>query len=120
MRHDEIFEQLAPPPGGLAALRARLDARPRRARLLVPLALALTFAAAAVVLLVVGRGRTPDLVAAARQRGDAPEIALGLAPRPASPVAALREDRATTALAEVQTADPRVVFYWVSSTTWKD
>jgi hypothetical protein len=117
MRRDEIFERLEPPPGGLAALRARMDARPRRAHLLVPLALAV---AAAVVLLVVGRGRTPDLVAAARQRGDAPEIELGLAPRPASPVAVEREDRATTALAEVQTADPRVVFYWVSSTTWKD
>jgi hypothetical protein len=38
------------------------------------------------------------------------------------PVAAAAIDdsaRATTALAEVKTSNPRVAFYWVSSMDWK-
>ncbi len=120
MRRDEIFERLDPPRGGLAALRARLGARRRRARVFVPVGFAAAAVAVVVVLVVFGREGTPDLVAAARLGGDASEIGLGLAPRPAFPVAVGREDRGTTALARVETADPRVVFYWVSSTTWKD
>jgi hypothetical protein len=118
MRRDEIFERLDPPPGGLAALRSRIAPRPRPARRLAPLALAA--AAAAIVLFVLSRGRAPDPLAAARQHGDAPEVALGLAPMPAAAVSIDREDRATTALAEVPTKDPHVAFYWVGSTTWGD
>jgi hypothetical protein len=119
MKRDELFEKLEPPPGGLARLRARMDARPRRKRVVVPLAFA--FAAAAIVLLVVvGRGRAADPLSAARQRGDAPEIALGLARMPGAAVTIDDEARATTALAEVPTQDPHVAFYWVSSTTWRD
>lgn len=117
MRRDELFERLDPPPGGLAALRARMDARPRLALRLAPLAFAV--ATAALVVFVLHRGRAPDLVAAARQLAGAPEIALGLAPMPAAAVAIEKDDRATTALTEVPTKDPRVAFYWVSSTTWQ-
>jgi hypothetical protein len=117
MRREEIFERLDPPPGGLAALRARVDPRPSRARRVVPLGL--TIAAAVVVFLVV-RGRGPDLVTAARERGDASAVALGLTAMPAATAAIEPEDRASTALARVRTEDARVTFYWVSSTAWKD
>jgi hypothetical protein len=122
MRRDELFERLEPPPGGLASLRARMAAprrrRPSRAR--VGAVLAFAVAAAALVLVVASRGRAPDLVAAARQRGGTPEVALGLAPMPAAVVAIDPAERATSALAEVPTTDPNVAFYWVSSTTWGD
>lgn len=119
MKRDEIFEKLEPPPGGLAALRARIHApRPTRARrVLVP---AFAVAAAALVLVVLSRDRAPDLVSAARQRGDTAEVTLGLAPMPAAAVAIDPEQRATSALAEVHTTNPNVAFFWVSSTTWSD
>ena len=114
MRRDEIFERLDPPPGGLAELRARIAAPPRRARRRALPVLAV--AAAALVFLVVSGDRPPDLVSAARRRADTAEIALGLAPVPAAAVAIDPEQRATAALAEVRTTDPNVVFYWVGST----
>ena len=119
MKHDEIFERLNPPPGGLAALRARMDARPRVLRRVAPFA----FAATALALLLfyfIRRESAPDLVLAARLMGEAPEVALGLAPMPAAAAAIPAGDRATTALAEVRTSNPNVAFYWVSSTTWRD
>lgn len=119
MRRDEIFEKLEPPPGGLAALRARMDA-PRSSRVRRFAVPVLALAAAALVLVVVSRDRAPDLVSAARQRGGPSEVALGLAPMPAFTVAIDAEQRATSALAEVHTTDPNVAFYWVSSTTWGD
>ena len=118
MRRDEIFEKLDPPRDGLTTLRARMASPRRRARPLA--ALAFAAAAAAVVLVVMSRDRGPDLVSAARQNGDTPEVALGLAPVPAAAVAIEPGHRATSALAEVHTTDPNVSFYWVSSTTWSD
>jgi hypothetical protein len=117
--HDDLFPRLDPPPGGLAALRARIDARPHAPRRFAPFALA---GAAVLLLLVywVRRQREPDLIALARSLGDAPEVELGLAVMPAVPVAIAVDDRATTALAEVRTANPSVAFYWVSSTSWKE
>jgi hypothetical protein len=119
VKHDDIFEPIDPPSGGLATLRARMEARPRVFRRVAPLA----FAAAAVALVVLyftRRESAPDLVTAARMLGGVPEIALGLAPMPGVPVAIAADDRATTALAEVRTANPSVAFYLVSSTTWKE
>jgi hypothetical protein len=97
-------------------MRARPTVARRRA------AVALSFAIAAVVLslLLMSRQGAIDLVAAARRQGAAPEIALGLAPMPANAVAIDGEDRATTAVVEVRTANPKVSFYWVSSTSWRD
>jgi hypothetical protein len=118
MRHDDVFERLDPPPGGLAALRARMDARPRVRRVA-----RFAFVVAAALLLFLYFTRhdgAPDLLMAARLQGDAPEIALGLAPMPEAPVAIIDDDRTTTALAGVRTANPSVAFYWVSSTTWKE
>lgn len=119
MRRDEIFERLDPPSGGLASLRARMAApRPSLARrFAVP---AFAVAAAAIIFVFLSRDRSPDLVTAARQRGDTAEIALGLAPMPAAAVAIDPELRGTSALAQVRTTNPNVAFYWVSSTTWKD
>jgi hypothetical protein len=112
MRHDEIFERLDPPPGGLAALRARMNARPSFARRAAPIAVGL--ALAAIIVLVVTR--RPDPVAAARAHADVGEVALGLAPMPSAPVSV--DDPTTTAIVPVKTENPRVAFYWVSSTTW--
>jgi hypothetical protein len=96
-----------------------MEARPRVLRRVAPFA----FAVAALALLLfyfTRRASVPDLVAAARLQGDAPEVALGLAPMPAATVAIAAGDRSTTALAEVRTSNPNVAFYWVSSTTWRE
>jgi hypothetical protein len=119
MKHEDVFEHLEPPPGGLARLRERMT--PRRAsipRRLFPVAAAL--ALAALVLLFWSRRTTPDLVAAARDRGGLDQVALGLAPVPSAPAALTDDARATTALAEVPTSNPTVAFYWVSSTAWRE
>lgn len=121
MKHEEIFERLAPPPGGLAKLRARIEPRahaPRR-----PLVFAFTFAAAAVAIVVfilARRTSAPDLLAEARATSHPSEVALGLARAPAARADVAAEARETTALAEVRTSNPEVAFYWASSTSWRD
>ncbi|HEY8079880.1 MAG TPA: hypothetical protein VIF62_37370 [Labilithrix sp.] len=118
MKREDLFEPIDPPPGGLAALRERLDSRSPRRRF-VPL-LALAGAAAAVVLFfVLGRPRT-DVAARARTHVDTSEVALGLAPMPSDRVAIADDARGTTALIAVPTKDPNVSFYWVQSTEWGD
>lgn len=118
MKREDVFEQLAPPPGGLAGLRERMAERPpamARARLLVPLAA--TLAVAAAFSTWWSSNRPPELVAAARRRGGVDQVALGLGPaRPA----AIAGAEGTSALAEVPSKDAAVSFYWVSSTEWKD
>jgi hypothetical protein len=116
MKRDDLFEKLEPPRGGLATLRERMTTEQPSwmARRFVPMAA--TLAIAAVVLLFFWSRRAPDLVAAARQRGGPEQIALGLAPPLAESAALTDEERATTALAEVRTSNPKVAFYWVSST----
>ena len=116
MKRAELFERIDPPPGGLAALRERLDAR--SSRRFVPL-LAIAGAAAVVLFFVLGRPR-PDAAARARTHVDTSEVALGLAPMPAERVAIADDARGTTALVAVPTKDPNVAFYWVQSTTWGD
>jgi hypothetical protein len=119
MKHDEIFERLEPPPGGLAMLRARLVVRPRMLRRVAP-PLVLAAAIAAVVLFLIGRPRPMDPIAEARLHGNGAEVVLGLAPMPNVPVTIDEESRTTTALVKVRTKDPNVAFYWVSSTEWRD
>ena len=119
MKREDLFERLDPPPGGIAKLRERMNARPSssflRVRPLFPLAAAL--AVAAVVLLVWSRRETtPDLVSAARHRAGLDQVALGLASAPGTSAVLTEEERATTALAEVPTSNRTVAFYWVSST----
>ena len=120
MKRGRLFEPLTPPPGGLEALRARLDAASpaRRARALTPLLVAA--ALAAIALVVVTRRRSVDFVAAGRQIGDASEVALGLTPLQGSAAVVDPDAKSTTALTEVRTSNPEVAFYWVSSTDWKD
>lgn len=121
MKHEDLFEQLEPPPGGMAKLRERMTARPSSmARRLVPVAATLAIAAVVLLFLFRSRGTTPDLVAAARHRAGPEQVALGLAPSPGGSAALTDEERATTALAEVPTSNPKVAFYWVSSTAWAD
>jgi hypothetical protein len=119
MNHDDVFERLEPPPGGLATLRARLASRPSVLRRVAP-PLAFAVAAVAIVVFLAGRRRASDPLAEARQKGDGAEVLLGLAPMPKVPVTVDAESRATTALAEVKTANPNVAFYWISSTDWRD
>ena len=120
MKREEVFEQLEPPPGGVARLRERMTERPSSTvRRLVPVAGAL--AVAAVVLLVWSRRETtPDLVSSARQRAGLEQVALGLAPAPVGSAALTKDERTTTALAEVPSSNRAVAFYWVSSTTGTD
>ncbi|HEY5148074.1 MAG TPA: hypothetical protein VII82_14970 [Polyangiaceae bacterium] len=120
MKRSEIWKRLEPPPGGLARLHARMNARPSVARRRATVALSFALAAAVLLLFFTSRRHAIDPVAAARQQGAAPAITLGLAPMPAGTVAIDGDDRATTALVEVRTSNPRVSFYWVSSTSWRD
>jgi hypothetical protein len=117
MRHDEVFERLEPPPGGLTRLRGRIHTRSRRRAPLLVVAFAVV--AACVALLIVRR-RGPDLVTLAHTHPDTSEIGLGLAPMPADPVALTAEQRTTTAMREVHTANSNVSFYWVSSIDWQE
>jgi hypothetical protein len=115
VRRDELFERLAPPPGGLDRLRER----PRFAGRAWPLLAAAALAAVVLVVVVLGwppSGGAADLASRARSHVDTSEIALGLAALPPERVAVADEARSTTALAEVPTHDPRVSFYWVAST----
>jgi hypothetical protein len=114
MKRDELFDVKEPPNGGLARLRQRLDERPRVFRW--PIAVGLAAAIALLLLLVRARRDIPDLVAEASARGEASSIGLGLAPVPRSAV--ILEPSTMTAMVEVTTSDPKVAFYWVSSTAW--
>jgi hypothetical protein len=119
MKREDLFEELEPPPGGLAKLRERMNARPSariRARVqrFVPATAAL--AIAAIVFLFFWSRRPPDLVAAAREHGATEQVALGLAPSLGRSAAVADTARGTTALSEVSTSNPNVAFYWVMST----
>ncbi|MEO7109956.1 MAG: hypothetical protein ABI183_05935 [Polyangiaceae bacterium] len=115
MKHEDVFERLSPPSGGLADLRTRIEIRPRSALRFVPHAFAFAVAVA-VLLMLVSRKPPPDLVARAEAHGDGAEIALGLTPTPNEPVMLTENERATTALTRVPTSREDVAFYWVGST----
>lgn len=110
-----FFEPVEPLPGGLDALRQRIDqekARRTRARRWVPVAVAVACAAAlAVFLLLPALGPAePGGLAARRLLAGGPAhpraVALGIAPRPAP---------ARVADARIAPTD-EVVFYWVCAT----
>ena len=109
MRQQDLFERLDPPPHGLTRLRARLEARGPRRVLLYAVAFGVL---AGIVAAWIARPRTPDLVARAHGRASLDDVGLGFARAPTGPVV----DGEGTALAEVKTTDPRVVFVWVAST----
>ena len=108
--NDPLFERLAPPPGGLGALRSRLDeeeASLKWSSLAWKLSAGAATAALAVFMLVQLTRPTPAPVDRSAM------VALGLA-KPPSPlwISAGHEDEAVSAVA---LADPKVIFYRVGS-----
>ena len=116
----EVFCELEPPPGGPAALRARLeqeDRRRPRAHIVGWTAAALAAAVAAIVLLTL-RGSEPltggrDLVLADEVRPVL--MRLGIVDLPAESVSVPPAHRHRQAVMEVPVADRNVVLYWVQS-----
>jgi hypothetical protein len=117
---DGIFTPLEPPPGGLTALRARLQReRSSRWRPITGLGVAAA-ALAAAFLLVARRPADPPaarLVEAVVAQHYPTLVALGLAPLPAEPVTLLSPDGAPAAtLRRVPVASPGIVFYLAQKT----
>ncbi len=93
MKRSDLFRRVEPPPGGLGRLRAAMRApasQPRRWRWVASGALTAALASLAVLT------RRPP------------------APARTEPVQLAAADRETAGLVRVPTADPQVVFYWVS------
>jgi hypothetical protein len=88
----------------------------RRWALLLPAAALV----AGLVLFFFARPAPPDLVSAAKERGDGAEIELGLASRPTEVVVLEASQRGDVALLKMPTARRDVSFYLVSSTSWRD
>jgi hypothetical protein len=112
----ELFDQLDPPPGGVAGLRRRLRNEPRRRRRHV------ATAALGGALVVGGLSVTlyrqlaqPDQVQARLADFDPALVALGLQDAPSEPAAIPPEMRHRMALERVPLDTERVVFYFVSS-----
>ena len=109
-----LFDQLTPPPGGLADLRRRIDRRAARRRRGFRLATAC--AGVAVVALLAlwlalplrSRGPAPWL-----DRDDLYAVRLGLVAPPSEPVTVPAADKDRVAVQRVATRDPRIVFYRV-------
>jgi hypothetical protein len=118
VKRDDVFDRVAPPAGGLAALRARLDRKASGARFVLAAAAAVAVVAA-IALILAGRRDAVDVAALARDHGGPSAITLGLAGPPAAAVTLTDDQRATAALDAVPTSDSRVAFYWVSSTSWE-
>jgi hypothetical protein len=113
MKRSEVFESLDPPAGGLARLRARLDRRRSNVRRIAFVAAPVAVAVAALLVIVLGRTRAPDLVASARESGGIDPSALGFAAPPKRFVVA---ESQSTATLDVPTTDSNVVFVWVGTT----
>jgi len=120
---ERMFEDLAPPPGGLEMLRARLDRESSRdlqvfsfRRAVVGAAAA---AAAATILLAVGIGLLPTSTEESEMlldfRYNPAAVRLGLTAFPTEPVSVLPRDSRRFAVLRVEVADPRVVFYRVAA-----
>jgi len=105
---DELFPSLEPPPGGLAALRARLgqDRRLPLGRLGV-----LVVAACALALWLWPRRPPSTLRDDLAARHYATMVSLGLSPAPEEPVAALGGSRALRRVV----ASPALVLYVAES-----
>ena len=117
----QMFERVDPPSGGLATLRARLDAEERRTRSARWWLAGAAVAAIATVAVLFGPGLvTSSQVATfaslpgAREMGPA-LIAVGLAPPASEPVSVPSSARNATAVQRVPLATDDVVFYWVAT-----
>ena len=109
---DDVFAVHAPPPGGLAELRARIaaDERPRwRWALGGGLALGLASAAVLALVLTPGEARSPWLADAVAAR-DPGLVALGLA-EPAGRVTVAPGAGSVAAVQRVETGVDGVLYY---------
>ncbi|MGC4119170.1 MAG: hypothetical protein QM765_32310 [Myxococcales bacterium] len=107
-RRSELFRHIEPPPGGLALLRQKLEARRRRRAWLLGVP---TLAAAACAALVLGlRTPAPDPV---REQLLADPMAYSLGLRPALGEAVAGEG--DTVLTRLPSSDPKVSVYWVDA-----
>lgn len=118
-RHEDLFPELEPPPGGTARLMARIDAAERasrRRRVWVAGISGVAAAAVAVVIAVAPRvaGRPGDTTAAAWREAPA-LVSLGIGERMAEPVEVPSEARGGIVAVRVPTDDPKVVLYLVGS-----
>ena len=129
---EQVFEELDPPPGGLADLRERIaqQEEPRERRSLRP-ALRWTagfgalVAAAAVLLLIIATRSQIDnspeaeipspLRIGALANSHPALVSHGLAPAPEQPVIIASSQRQAMAALQVPLDRQDVVFYWVSS-----
>ena len=114
-RHQEPFESLEPPRGGLARLRDRIEQRRRQARTRRAslAAAALLVAGGAGWLLVDRPGPGPTRLAGDPFR--LARISLGLAAPPAEPLTIRPASRHRAAARRVPLADERVVFYRIET-----
>lgn len=115
-RHEDLFPELEPPPGGTARLMARIDAAERASRRRRVWVAGVAAAAVAVVIAVAPRvaGRPGDATAAAWREAPA-LVSLGIGERMAEPVEVPSEARGGIVAVRVPTDDPKVVLYLVGS-----
>jgi hypothetical protein len=115
-RSDELFDDLAPPRGGLAGLRARIDRAARRQARLRLLRGAVATGAAlglAGLLLVSRPAETPP----PRLELGPSAVRWGLRELPSEPVTVTVGSRGRLAVRRVPLESERVVFYLVGSTS---
>jgi hypothetical protein len=109
-----LFDELAPPPGGLADLRDRLRGREVRRRRTLRLAAAFAGAAALAIVVVWLALPTPTREPAPwLSRSDLYAVHLGVVEPPSEPVTVPPDQRGEIAVRRVPTSDERVVFYRV-------
>lgn len=124
----QVFEQVDPPAGGLARLRARLDVEQGRARRAGFWVAASTVALTAIA--VAGAALAPRLGLPAEDTTGSPVdslpgtgqmgpalASLGLAPVAAEPVSVPSAERGATAVERVPLPTDDVVFYLVATRT---
>ena len=104
--HDDLFERLDPPPGGVEHLRARV----RRRRVAGALVATPLLAAAAYIALVPQATEPPALGGFSPMR-----VGLGLEAKPTEPVTVEPGSRGSTALQRVSLGSDAVLLYLVGS-----
>jgi len=119
---ERVFENLAPPPGGLEDLRSKLDLEFGTSYRAIsisrwPLRSAVAAAAAAVLLFVglsLVQTSTGEFEALLNLTENPATARLGLSAFPSEPVSVMPRDRPRVVVKRVEVADPGVVFYRVA------